>query len=177
MKNFNEEQQKIVEKATGVFGGNLKVENYVEKVVVRNEIEFSKEEGFSMDDNFKLRMALEKVYKDQSLDVDFDDNGNLKVVVETIVFGFENEKPAELVFDYSSIFEDKTFVEAVKLVIENGHAGVAFLQRKLSIGYSRAARYVDYMVDNGYVLPASEKYKVVITLEEFQKEVENHKNK
>ena len=57
MKDFNEEQQKIVERATGVFGESLKVENHVEKVVLRNEIEFSREDGFSMDDTFKLRMT------------------------------------------------------------------------------------------------------------------------
>lgn len=46
---------------------------------------------------------------------------------------------------------DDLFVDAVDLVIEAGQASVSMLQRRFRIGYSRAARIVDQMEQNGFV--------------------------
>ena len=43
------------------------------------------------------------------------------------------------------------YEEAKKLVIQAGKASCSLLQRRLRIGYSRAARLVDMMEDNGVV--------------------------
>jgi len=50
--------------------------------------------------------------------------------------------------------EDPLFEEAREIVIEAKKASTSFLQRKLRIGYSRAARLIDMLEDRGIVGPA-----------------------
>ena len=54
----------------------------------------------------------------------------------------------------------------------NGGASVSYLQRRLSIGYARAARIVDQMEDKGYIAASngSKLRKVLITPEQFAQE-------
>ncbi len=47
--------------------------------------------------------------------------------------------------------EDILYAEAMKAVVENGKASPALLQRKLQIGYSRAARLMDILEENGVI--------------------------
>jgi S-DNA-T family DNA segregation ATPase FtsK/SpoIIIE len=49
--------------------------------------------------------------------------------------------------------EDELFVEALKIVEETRKASASYLQRRLSIGYNRAARIIELMEDRGYVGP------------------------
>lgn len=67
---------------------------------------------------------------------------------------------------------DSYFKTAVKLVMANGGASVSYLQRRLSIGYARAARIVDQMEDKGYIAASngSKLRKVIITPEQFAQE-------
>ena len=67
---------------------------------------------------------------------------------------------------------DGYFKQAVKLVMQNDGASVSYLQRRLSIGYARAARIIDQMEDKGYIAPAtgSKVRKVLITPEMFKEE-------
>ncbi|MDI3256337.1 MAG: DNA translocase FtsK [Kyrpidia sp.] len=48
---------------------------------------------------------------------------------------------------------DPLFDEAVALVVESGQASVSLLQRRLRIGYTRAARLIDQMEGHGVVGP------------------------
>lgn len=50
---------------------------------------------------------------------------------------------------------DPLFDEAVEIVSSMGKASASLLQRKLSIGFSRAARIIDEMEDKGIVGPAT----------------------
>ena len=50
---------------------------------------------------------------------------------------------------------DETFETAVKLVIEARKASTSYLQRRLGIGYSRAAKLIDEMEDRGIVGPTN----------------------
>ena len=50
-------------------------------------------------------------------------------------------------------FEDELYEEAKKLVIETKKASASFLQRRLRIGYARAARLLDMMEEEGIVGP------------------------
>ncbi len=50
--------------------------------------------------------------------------------------------------------EDDLYAEAKQAVIEAKKASTSFLQRKLRIGYSRAARLIDALEDNGVIGPA-----------------------
>ena len=65
---------------------------------------------------------------------------------------------------------DPLRIEALRLVIENGIATLSLLQRKLSIGYNRAGKIVDWMTDMGYVSPydGAKARQVLITKEEFE---------
>ena len=49
--------------------------------------------------------------------------------------------------------EDELLPAAVDMVLETGQASVSMLQRRLKLGYSRAARLVDQMEDRGIVGP------------------------
>ena len=49
--------------------------------------------------------------------------------------------------------EDELLPDAVDVVLETGQASVSMLQRRLKLGYSRAARLVDQMEDRGIVGP------------------------
>lgn len=50
--------------------------------------------------------------------------------------------------------EDELMQEALKIVAQRGSASASYLQRKLKIGYNRAARIVEEMEDRGIVGPA-----------------------
>lgn len=66
---------------------------------------------------------------------------------------------------------DDLFSKAVDLVLDEGQASISFLQRKLKIGYSRAARIVDEMEENGIVggHEGSKPRKVLVSKEDFKK--------
>ena len=49
--------------------------------------------------------------------------------------------------------EDELFDEAARIVIRSGQGSVSLLQRRLRVGYSRAARIVDLLEDAGVVGP------------------------
>lgn len=67
---------------------------------------------------------------------------------------------------------DPYFKTAVKIVMQNGGASTSYLQRRLSIGYSRAARIMDQMGDKGYIAPSngSKTRKILITPEQYKEE-------
>lgn len=64
---------------------------------------------------------------------------------------------------------DPLMMDAIKLVVYDDQASISYLQRKLSIGYSRAARIVDAMEEQGFVGPnkGSKPRDVYITEEEY----------
>ena len=49
--------------------------------------------------------------------------------------------------------EDELYPQALDLVTKTGKASAAFLQRKLRIGYPRAARLLDMLEDEGIIGP------------------------
>ncbi len=66
--------------------------------------------------------------------------------------------------------KDELYDEAVKLVVADGQASISYLQRKLKIGYSRAARIVDQMEEMGVVsgYDGSKPRKVLIEEEDLE---------
>lgn len=53
--------------------------------------------------------------------------------------------------DKNLLEEDELFYEALRVVVDFGHASASLLQRRLRIGYSRAARIIDQMESKGLV--------------------------
>ena len=51
--------------------------------------------------------------------------------------------------------KDELYQSALQLVKNEGKASTSFLQRKLQIGYNRAARIIDMMEENGVVSKAN----------------------
>lgn len=66
--------------------------------------------------------------------------------------------------------EDELFNQAVQIILEAKQASVSLLQRRMRIGYTRAARLIDSMEAKGIVGPyeGSKPREVLITLEQFQ---------
>lgn len=96
----------------------------------------------------------------------------LKRVVSHIAKQAEGSLPSEINFDESAsrandpIFssmgdsldsdddDDELYPEAKKTVVEAGKASTSYLQRKLGIGYARAARLMDLLETRGVIGPA-----------------------
>ena len=65
---------------------------------------------------------------------------------------------------------DEMLAAAVEVILETGQASVSMLQRRLKLGYSRAARLVDQMEERGIVGPfeGSKPRQVLITRQQWQ---------
>ena len=65
---------------------------------------------------------------------------------------------------------DELLGAAVEVILETGQASVSMLQRRLKLGYSRAARLVDQMEERGIVGPfeGSKPRQLLITKEQWQ---------
>ncbi|MGG1520174.1 DNA translocase FtsK [Paenibacillus oryzisoli] len=66
--------------------------------------------------------------------------------------------------------EDELYDQAVQIVLEAKQASVSLLQRRMRVGYTRAARLVDAMEAKGVVGPyeGSKPREVLISLEQYQ---------
>ncbi len=81
----------------------------------------------------------------------------------------KGEKP-QADFDIDSSKGDDMLEAAIKVVVENQQASTSFLQRKLNLGYARAARIMDTMETMGIVGPAvgAKPREVKMTLSQWQ---------
>ena len=62
--------------------------------------------------------------------------------------------------------QDELLPQAAEIVVEAGYASVSLLQRRMNVGYPRAARLIDRMQEKGYVGPfeGSKPRKVLLTV-------------
>lgn len=72
--------------------------------------------------------------------------------------------------DGAGFLRDKVFLEIVELAIKQGKISTSLIQRKFSVGYSKAAKYIDIMEDLGIVSePNGQKPReVLLTLREWE---------
>ena len=72
--------------------------------------------------------------------------------------------------DEDGLEGDEKLPEAVEVILETGQASVSMLQRRLKLGYARAARIVDEMEEKGIVGPfsGSKPREILITREQWQ---------
>jgi DNA segregation ATPase FtsK/SpoIIIE, S-DNA-T family len=66
----------------------------------------------------------------------------------------DTKPPSEEFGDDSDGGRDQLYDDAVKIVLETGQASISGIQRRLRIGYNRAARMVEQMEREGLVAPA-----------------------
>lgn len=66
--------------------------------------------------------------------------------------------------------EDELLGEGVRIVLESGQASISMIQRRLRVGYARAARLIDIMEQHGYVsgFDGSKPRKVLIKREQYE---------
>jgi S-DNA-T family DNA segregation ATPase FtsK/SpoIIIE len=69
---------------------------------------------------------------------------------------WDDEGAASTTPDENTASEDELYEEAVKLVQRLNKASISLLQRRLRIGYTRAARLIDLMEQEGIVGPSTE---------------------
>ena len=95
---------------------------------------------------------------------DYDDNIMVEIERQAAI---EKQKKTGLNEDGPD--EDPMLNDAIKVVVENGQASTSLLQRRLKLGYARAARIIDEMETRGVVGPyeGSKPRKVLITKEQL----------
>ena len=96
---------------------------------------------------------------------------------ESVIEEIENNLPAyTYIYSAAQLSDndaqeefDPMFEEAVEAVIENGQASTSYLQRRLKLGYGRAARVMDEMERMGVIGPpdGSKPRKVLITKDQW----------
>lgn len=87
---------------------------------------------------------------------------------ESLIAALEGSDGDDRNSDEEDILDEELWEDAVKLVARTGKASASFLQRRLKIGYNRAARIIEIMERQGIVGPenGSKPREVLISLEE-----------
>ena len=101
----------------------------------------------------------------------FISEGEVKKVVSYLINAYQDEIPgeginfAETATDKNVLFEgnigddmgddDELYETAKAEVIQAGKASTSYIQRKLSVGYARAARLIDMLEERGVIGPGS----------------------
>jgi S-DNA-T family DNA segregation ATPase FtsK/SpoIIIE len=68
--------------------------------------------------------------------------------------------------------KDELFDEAARIVVSSGQASISYLQRRLRIGFSRAARLIDMMEMDGIVSAATNGKREVLVDQGYFEEVD-----
>ena len=63
--------------------------------------------------------------------------------------------------------KDSLFKDCLDIIKKAGKASTSLLQRKLQIGYNRAARIIDQLEEHGYISPANHVGKREVNFEKF----------
>jgi S-DNA-T family DNA segregation ATPase FtsK/SpoIIIE len=65
---------------------------------------------------------------------------------------------------------DPLYDQAVDVIVREGRGSVSLLQRALGIGYGKAARFIDFMAEDGIVghYNGSQAREVIVTMEQWE---------
>jgi len=110
----------------------------------------------------EVEKVVEFIKGDHS--VQYDDNIMVEIERQAAV-----EKKQKTGLQEDGPDEDPMLKDAIKVVVENGMASTSLLQRKLKLGYARAARIIDEMEQRGIVggYEGSKPRKVLISPEQL----------
>jgi S-DNA-T family DNA segregation ATPase FtsK/SpoIIIE len=87
-----------------------------------------------------------------------------KPVYDTTITAEEKSGPEKLEFEKDDLYD-----EAARIVVSSGQASISYLQRRLRIGFSRAARLIDMMEMDGVVSAAvNGKREVLVAADYFE---------
>ena len=79
--------------------------------------------------------------------------GEPEYIDDEIFVDDDEDEESELVL--SADGEDPMYEKALDIVVQAGKASASYIQRRLKIGYNRAARLVEEMEERGIVGPAN----------------------
>lgn len=110
----------------------------------------------------EVEAVVEYIKGDHS--ADYDDDVMVEIERQAAV-----EKKQKTGLKEDGPDEDPMLSDAIRVVVENGQASTSLLQRRLKLGYARAARIVDEMEQRGVVGPyeGSKPRKVLITMDQL----------
>lgn len=110
----------------------------------------------------EVEAVVEYIKGDRS--ADYDDDVMVEIERQAAI-----EKKQRTGLEEDGPSDDPMLQDAIKVVVESGQASTSLLQRKLKLGYARAARIVDQMEERGVVGPyeGSKPRKVLITKEQL----------
>lgn len=105
----------------------------------------------------------------------FIDDKEMRESVKLVREQAEAQYEPELVqiksrLDFSEMEKDELFDDAVRIVLETKRGSVSLLQRRLTIGYSRASRLIEMMAASGIVgdYKGSQAREAMLTVEEWE---------
>jgi S-DNA-T family DNA segregation ATPase FtsK/SpoIIIE len=90
-----------------------------------------------------------------------------KPVYDTTITAEEKAPDGKIEFE-----KDELFDEAARIVVSTGQPSISYLQRRLRIGFSRAARLIDMMEMDGIVSPAAGGKREVLVDQNYFDEVD-----
>ncbi|NTU50685.1 MAG: DNA translocase FtsK, partial [Desulfobulbaceae bacterium] len=111
---------------------------FVSEEEVKRVVDFIKKQKFE---------KIEDDLEDEIVTAESKPEGNRNGEVKTV------QSPDRIDFDSieASDQEDSLYDEAKKIVIQSGKASSSLLQRRLRVGYSRAARLIDMLEERGII--------------------------
>ncbi len=77
--------------------------------------------------------------------------------------------------DGASDDDDELFQEAKELIINSGKASASYLQRRLSVGYARAARLLDLLEESGIIGPSNgaKPREILVSQQQYESMIED----
>jgi S-DNA-T family DNA segregation ATPase FtsK/SpoIIIE len=90
-----------------------------------------------------------------------------KPTYDATITAEEKSGPDKLEFEKDDLYD-----EAARIVVSSGQASISYLQRRLRIGFSRAARLVDMMEMDGVVSPAQNGKREVLVDRNYFEEID-----
>jgi len=116
----------------------------------------------------KVTTYLKKEYENElsdELDLGAEENGNRLLSID-----LDNEDKLK------DEHGDELYEDARELTINTGKASTSYLQRKLGIGYARAARLIDMLEERGVVGPGQGSRARIVYERPFEESAEGEKN-
>ncbi len=109
-------------------------------------------EGMSKPERMQCAFVSEEEVKKI---VSFIKNNNVEIPDEIALEGSIDDNDRTIVTaNFEDDDDDELYGDAKAVVIEAGKASTSYIQRKLKVGYSRAARLIDLLEERGVVGPA-----------------------
>lgn len=102
--------------------------------------------------------------------VEYIKDGSTARYNEDIIEKIDAGKPVNVSDEFSDPNDaDELLAKAIEIAVDTGKISASHLQRRLKVGFSRAARIIDQMEERGIVSPpdGSKPREVLITKEEF----------